>query len=206
MQAKDIPKNWPDHLDAAVKQLSDCILPSTKFSPNELLFGMIVNSRDEPNPENITEPTEHDIAIHLAYVEQQRLDGFSATVDHAAKQKKAFDRKVLKRAPKEVIFKKGDLVQVFRSDLVHTMSTMKKLAPMWSIPRRILARKLNSYTLETLDGTPLSGLFHAHRLRTFKPREGTKLALAEAVRKEGIEDNEELEEDDMVTMGLGLLG
>jgi hypothetical protein len=161
MQAKDVPKNWPDHLDAAVKELSYHILPSTKFSPNELMFGMIVNSRDEPNPENITKTTEHDIALHLAYVEQQRLDGFSATVDHAASRKKAFDRKVLKRAPKEVIFKKGDLVQVYRSDLVHTVSTAKKLAPMWSVPCRISERKLNSYTLETLNGTPLNGLFNA---------------------------------------------
>jgi hypothetical protein len=57
--------------------------------------------------------------------------------------------------------------------------------------------------LETLNGTPLNGLFHARRLRTFEPREGTKLALAEAARKEGTENDGELEEDDMVTAGVG---
>ena len=70
MEAKDIPRNWPDHLDATVKQLSDCILPSTKFLPNKLLLGTIVNSQDELNPEDIAEPTESDIALHLAYADQ----------------------------------------------------------------------------------------------------------------------------------------
>ena len=130
------------------------------------------------------------------------MDGFSTTVDHAVKCKKAFDRKVLKRAPKEVVFKEGVLVQVFRSDLLHTVSTMKKLVPMWSIPRRISMRKLNSYTLETLDGAPLNGLFHAHRLRIFRPREGTKLALAEVAQKETVEDDGESEEGDRVAGGV----
>jgi hypothetical protein len=102
MEAKDIPKNWPDNLDEAVKQLLDHILLSTKFSPNELLLGSIVNSGDEPNPEDITEPTKNDIALHLAYVEQQRLDSYSEMVDHAIKRKQIFDRKVLRRAPQEV--------------------------------------------------------------------------------------------------------
>ena len=194
MEAKDIPRNWPDHLDTAIKQLSDRILPSSKFSPNELMFGTIVNSKDEPNPEDIHEPSESDIALHLAYADQQRLDGYSAIVDHAIKRKRAFDKRLLRRALREVVFRKGDLVQVYRSDLVHTVSTVKKLAPMWSVPRRIVNRKLNSYTLQTLDGTPLNGVFNTRRLRAFEPREGTKLALAEATRREAMDDNGELEE------------
>jgi hypothetical protein len=148
--------------------------------------------------------------LHLAYVEQQRLDGYATIVDHAVKRKRAFDKKVLKRAPREVIFKKGDLVQVYRSDLVHTVSTIKKLAPMWSSPRRISARKLNSYTLETLEGVPLNGLFNVRRLRAFKPRDGTKLALAEASRKEAAGDNagldegaDRVEEEDQITREVG---
>ena len=194
MEAKDIPRNWPDHLDTAIKQLSERILPSTKFSPNELMFGTIVNSQDEANPEHIREPSESDIALHLAYVDQQCLDGYSAIVDHAVKRKSAFDRRVLRRAPREVTFKKDDLVQVHRSELVHTVSTIKKLAPMWSVPHRIVTRKLNSYTLQTLDGTPLNGVFNARRLRAFEPREGTKLALAEAARREAMHNDEELED------------
>jgi len=95
MEAKDIPRNLPDHLDITIKQLSDCILPSSKFSLNELMFGTIVNSKDEPNPEHIHEPSESDIALHLAYADQQRLDGYSAIVDPAVKRKRAFDKRLL---------------------------------------------------------------------------------------------------------------
>ena len=95
MEAKDIPRNWPDHLDAAVSQLSDHILPSTKFMPNKLLLGTIINSQDELNPEDIAEPTKSDIALHLAYANQQHLDGYLETVDHAIKRKQIFNRKVL---------------------------------------------------------------------------------------------------------------
>ena len=87
MEAKDIPRNWPDHLDAKVKQLSDCILLSTKFLPNELLLGTIVNSWDELNPEDIMEPIKSNIALHLAYANQQCLDDYSETVDHVVKHK-----------------------------------------------------------------------------------------------------------------------
>lgn len=111
VQAKDIPRNWPDHLDAAVKNLSDCILPALKYLLNELLLRLPINSRDTDNPEDIRPPTDIDVAVHLALVEQQRLDGYSAIVDHTAKRKAKFDAKLLKHAPGEVMFKVGDLVQ-----------------------------------------------------------------------------------------------
>jgi hypothetical protein len=76
------------------------------------------------------------------------------------------------------------------------MSTKKKLAPMWSVPRRVSTRKLNSYVLETLASVPLNGTFHARQLRAFEPREGTKLALSEAARREAIDEEGELEEGD----------
>ena len=41
-------------------------------------------------------------------------------------------------------------------------------------------RNLNSYTLEKLDGTPITGLFSARRLREFIPKEGMKLARDQA--------------------------
>jgi hypothetical protein len=40
----DLPKNWPDHLDEAVQQLNRRILPSLKFSLNELAFSLVVNA------------------------------------------------------------------------------------------------------------------------------------------------------------------
>jgi hypothetical protein len=183
MQVKDIPNNWPDHLDTAIKHLSDRILPALKYSPNELLLGLPVNSRRMDNPEVIELPSADEVAAHLALVEQQRLDGYSAIVEHAAKRKTKFDAKLLQRAPREVIFKVGDLVQTHASQWVRTFAAIKKLTPMWSPPCRIVARKLNSYTLETLDGEPMDGLYNARRLRMFEPREGTKLAFDELVRE-----------------------
>jgi hypothetical protein len=118
VQAKDIPKNWPDHLDAAVKNLSDRVLPALKYSPNELLLGLPINSRDMDNPEEIRPPTDIDIAVHLAFIEQQRLDGYSAIVDHAVKHKARFDTKLLKHAPGEVTFKVRDLVQTHATQWV----------------------------------------------------------------------------------------
>ena len=61
---------------------------------------------------------------------------------------------------------------------------------MWSIPHRIKTRQLNSYTLETLSGLPLTGVYHSRRLRAFEPHEGTKLAMEELVHMEACEGDE----------------
>ena len=37
------------------------------------------------SPEDIEQPTEQEVAIHLTLIEQQCLDGYSAMLDHAAK-------------------------------------------------------------------------------------------------------------------------
>jgi len=158
MQIKDIPNNWPDHLDAAIKSLSDRILPALKYSPNELLLGLPINSRRMDNPEAIELPSADEVAMHLALIEQQQLDGYSAIVDHAARRKKVFDTKLLKCAPRDIVFKPGDLVQIHATQWVHTLAAVKKLIPMWSPPRRIVTRKRNSYTLKTLDGEPIDGV------------------------------------------------
>ena len=134
MQVKDIPNNWPDHLDTAIKHLSDRILPALKYSPNELLLGLPVNTHRMDNPEVIELPSADEVAAHLALVEQQRLDGYSAIVEHAAKRKTKFDAKLLQRAPREVIFKVSDLVQTHASQWVRTFAAIKKLTPMWSPP------------------------------------------------------------------------
>jgi hypothetical protein len=183
MQTKDIPNNWPDHLDAAIKSLSDRMLPALKYSPNELLLGLPINSRRSNDPEAIEPPSTDEVAMHLALVEQQHLDGYSAIVDHAARRKKAFDTKLMQRAPRDIVFKAGDLVQIHATQWVHTLAAVKKLIPMWSPPRRVVARKRNSYTLETLDSEPMDGMYNARCLHMFEPREGTKLAFNELVRE-----------------------
>ena len=114
-----------------------------------------------------------------ACVAQQKLDGYAEMVAHAIKRKSTFDKRVLARKPGEVIFSKGQLVQIYRSDLDYTFKTEKKLLPKWSPPQRVTNRNLNSYTLERLDGTPIPGIFSARRLREFVPKEGSKLAQAQ---------------------------
>ncbi|KAJ3912845.1 hypothetical protein F5877DRAFT_24186, partial [Lentinula edodes] len=80
------------------------------------------------------------VLVQTAYVEQQQFDGYDAFVCHALKRKTIFDRRVLKKEGKEVIFDKGDLVQVYRSDLDYTFKTIKKIIPKWSRPYRVVER------------------------------------------------------------------
>jgi hypothetical protein len=134
---KDIPSSWPDHLDTAIKNLSDRILPSLKFSPNELLLGLPLNASHTNSPEDVEPPTEEEIAVHMALIKQRHLDGYEAALNHAAKRKLKFDKKLLQRAPKNVIFEPGDLVQIHAMEWTHTFASIRKLTPMWSVPHRI---------------------------------------------------------------------
>jgi hypothetical protein len=52
MALKDLPSNWPEYLNIAIKHLNDQILPSLKYSPNELLLGLIVKQ----TPQKILDP------------------------------------------------------------------------------------------------------------------------------------------------------
>jgi RNase H-like domain found in reverse transcriptase len=70
MALKDLPSNWPEYLDVTIKHLNNRILPSLKYSPNELLLGLVVNSRQTDSPEDIRPPTEQEVALHLTLVEQ----------------------------------------------------------------------------------------------------------------------------------------
>ena len=53
MAMEDIPKNWLDHLDSIIKNLSDQILLTLKFSPNELLLGVPTAIPLAANPKDI---------------------------------------------------------------------------------------------------------------------------------------------------------
>jgi hypothetical protein len=109
-----------------------------------------------------------------------------------------FDQRVLKCFPKAVVFRKGQLVQVHRNDLDYTFKSERKLLPRWSQPRRVRERLVNSYKLETLDGTEINGLFSSRRLRAFDAREGTE--LFEAQRR--LED--ELRKEELGTEGVAM--
>jgi hypothetical protein len=134
MSWESLPNNWPNHLDEAVTALNYRILPALKFSPKELLLGQIVNTPKTDIPESASALRSADVNIHMAYVGQQQLDGYDATVRHAIKRKKVFDKRVLAHSPREVVFVEGQLVQFFHSSLHNTMEAKRKILLKWSIP------------------------------------------------------------------------
>ena len=170
-----LPKTWPDHIDKAVRALNNRILPALKFTLKELLLGLVVDTKRTALMHSMTEVLPADVATHMAYVAQQRLDGYDEAVRHAIKRKTAFNRHLRRKQQDEVIFTRGQLVQVYRSDLDYTFKTEQKLLPKWSCPHRVVSQLRTSYRLETLQGAALPGEFSSRRLCTFIPREGTKL-------------------------------
>ena len=199
MNWTDLPKKWPDHFDEAIQILNWRILPALKFSPKELLLSLVVNTKPTPIEVSSSMPTPNDFDTHMAYTAQQRLDGYSEAVRHAMDRKTRFDRRVLESKEGEVMFEVGQLVQIHRNDLAKSISSERKLAPMWSEPHRIAERMLNSYKLKTLQGQMLDGEYHARRLREFVPREGTELATqqkeAEERRVEELRKEKEMDEN-----------
>lgn len=192
-----VPSNWPDHLEEAVRCINNRILPNLKYSPNELLLGIVVNTRPTPLDKTLADPTAQEVELQMAYVHNQRFDGYAQIVDHAERRKSAFDKEVLAHPPREVVFRTGDLVQVYRSDLDFTFSTDRKLLPKFSAPRRVVNRNKNSYQLETLEGLPIAGKFSARRLRLFIPRKGTELENVQTAIEEEWRSRED-EEDRVV--------
>jgi hypothetical protein len=196
MATDDIPKLWPDYFEDAIRILNARLLPALKFSPKELMLGLVVNTKPTDPISSSLPVTEDDTTLQMAYVAQQRLDGYAEAVAHALKRKTTFDRKVLAQKPGEVVFSNSQLVQIYRNDLDYTFKTERKLLPKWSIPHRITSRQLNSYTLETTSGEPLPGFFSARRLRTFVPKEGTKLAEEQKLVELKDRPGSDAEEDD----------
>lgn len=189
-----LPCQWPDHLDEAVRCLNNRLLPSFKFSPKELLFGLVVNTPKTTLQDSSVQLTPTDVNTQMAYMEQQRLDGYDAAVLHALKRKEAFDKRVLNSRTGNFEFSVGQLVQVYHSWDDFTFKSSRKLIPRWSIPRRITAQLQNSYRLETLEGKPVPGIVHARRLRAYVPWEGTRLADMDEEPDEEPDDSTEDEE------------
>ena len=127
----DLLGNWPLHFDAAVEQLNHRILPTLKFSPDELCLGIVVNTTETPLEISSSELTESAIWIQNQYTEQQNLDAYSHMVEHANKRKTAFDKKVNASRDGIMEYKKGDLVQIRNSKLDLTVA-MKSSSSMGS--------------------------------------------------------------------------
>jgi hypothetical protein len=51
--------------------------------------------------------------------------------------------------------------------------------PRWSKPHIITGKSLNSYSISTLLGTAIPGLFHSRRLRSYIPLRGSNLDLVQ---------------------------
>jgi transposase InsO family protein len=120
---ENLPRPWPDHLDAAVTALNRCILPALKFMPKELLLRITINSpRTTAEVAGREVPTEMEAAVHMAYMAQQWIDGYKVIVKHTISRKNAFDR-CMRKSSGEVVFHVGQLVQVYRSDLDYTFKT-----------------------------------------------------------------------------------
>jgi hypothetical protein len=128
-----LPRNWPEHLDEAISAINHRILPNLKFSPKELLLGIAINTPRTESNDATAEPPATEAMIHITYVAQQCLDGYEAVVKHAIICKNAFDARVQAKHS-EVTFTKGQLVQVYCSDLDYTFKTKQKLLPKWSSP------------------------------------------------------------------------
>lgn len=211
---EDLPYNWPDHFDAALRDLNDRILPALEFTPRELLTGHVIDTVSTPTHIAATEPTADDVHTQMEYTAQQQLDAYSHVVEHANEREAAFNKNIDEsRLKKSIIFHTNDLVQIYRSDLDYTFRTTRKLLPKWGQVRRVVSREVNSYKLASLEGLVLKGRFSARRLRRFETRPGTTLddeqkALeaaatllrsvgtlskdeSEDVLEEGVEDTEE---------------
>jgi len=107
------------------------------------MLGLVVNTKPTGIDQSTLPIMEEDVSMQMAYVDQQRIDSYAEAVAHAVRQKSAFDKKVLARAPGEVIFSKGQLVQIYQSDLDDTFKMERKILPKWSPPYQVAARKLN---------------------------------------------------------------
>ena len=71
MAVEDLPRSWPDHLDKTIRILNWCLLPSLKFSPKELMLGLIINTKPTNIDTSILPTRDSDTALQMAYVAQQ---------------------------------------------------------------------------------------------------------------------------------------
>ena len=128
----------------------------------------------------------------MVYVAQQRLDGYKVIVKHVVSRKGTFDCWVLAKKTGQVIFKHGQLIQIYRSNIDYSFKTEWKLLPKWSQPWQIVKWLQNSYMLENLDSSAIGGTFSSEQLQEFISREGTKLVAEqqELEKKLGKEDSD----------------
>lgn len=142
-------------LEAAIHHINDQIILSLKYSLNELLLSLIINTNWMPLAEISTEPIPKEAGIYMGLAEQKCFDRYAQMVEH----KGAFNKWVQAHLPWEVIFKPGSLVQLYRRDLDYTFKTERELLPDFSIPQWAVSHNQHSYKIETLEGYLITGKF-----------------------------------------------
>jgi transposase InsO family protein len=183
---KALPNNWPEHLDEAIRQLNDRILPALNATPRELLFGLALRP-DAPIPLVPIPTSPADTHLNFTLAETFRANAHLLSLVDAERRKESFDA----NSPLTKFYI-GNLVQVYDSLSDFNHRSINKLAPKWSEPRIIHGEFTNSFSLCTTSGIPLKGLFHSRRLRHYIPLRGTSLDT-QYPREELVPSNEDLD-------------
>ncbi|QRW07690.1 Retrovirus-related Pol polyprotein from transposon opus [Ceratobasidium sp. AG-Ba] len=158
--ARSTPTAWPKHLTTAVSQLNDRVLDSLGYTPRELMTGQLSGERRAELGRAIITRAVQDADTNLALTYSLCQDAYARALEHAAKRKRVFDKKA-----RVVDYQLGDLVQKYDARLDETHSLMRKLAPRWSGPLRIVDKSANSYKLEDLEGNVFTQAAHARLIR-----------------------------------------
>jgi transposase InsO family protein len=170
--SRPLPESWPEHLDEAIRQMNDRILPALNATPRELLFGLPF--RPDSTIPLVPLPTlPFDTHTNFTLAETFRANAHLLSLEDAERRKTSFDS----NSP-VTEFYIGNLVQVYDSASDFNYRSINKLAPKWSEPRIIHGKFSNSFSLCTTAGIPLKGLFHSRRLRRYIPLRGTPLDIA----------------------------
>ena len=97
--------------------------PSNSLQKKKLLLSLVVNTTPTPLEVSSSMPANRDNDTQIAYAVQQRLDGYSEAIRHIMDRKTRFDRQVLDSKEGENVFKEGQLVQIYRSDIAKSIGS-----------------------------------------------------------------------------------
>jgi hypothetical protein len=184
---QSIAANWPYFFDEVIAELNDRIKPGTRFTPREILFGLLfapIHTAPETEP---VEPTAKDVEDRIALAEIMRDQSFTRHTADAERRRKHSDK-----ATHPIQFQVGDLVQIYDTHWDFSVSSDRKLAPRWSAPRIIVSQGTNSYRIARMDGTLIDRNIHANHVRGFvvRPETPLDLAITRATTAEALQSSE----------------
>ena len=179
-----VPENWPTHVDKAIRYLNQTYPSALEVLAKRTAPGVACKHPFDPNLYRRRGCNERGnipaVSMHqLAAARRVLANRGERTVERRLSTKTLW--------PREVVFRVGQLVQVYRSDGV-TPTTHSWQYGNWNRndrPPRVISRTKNSYKLETLEGLPIGG-HPSRRLRRFIPRDGTCLREAQRAVEEAL--------------------